>query len=74
EFDATSKRLIESRDLASLANYPSLGSAAQMAIPTDEHYLPMIYALSMAEKNEGLTFFNEQIDLGSVSMRSFVVG
>ncbi|MCX6141201.1 MAG: 4,5-DOPA dioxygenase extradiol [Candidatus Kapabacteria bacterium] len=74
EFDATSKRLIESRDITSLANYPSLGTAAQMAIPTDEHYLPMIYALSMAEKNESLTFFNEQIDLGSVSMRSFVVG
>ncbi len=74
EFDATSKRLIEARDIASLANYPSLGTAAQMAIPTDEHYLPMIYALSMVEKNENLTFFNEQIDLGSVSMRSFVVG
>lgn len=74
EFDATSKRLIESRDIASLANYRSLGTAAQMSIPTDEHYLPMIYALTMAEKNESLTFFNEQIDLGSVSMRSFVVG
>jgi 4,5-DOPA dioxygenase extradiol len=74
EFDAVSKRLIEARDLTSLANYRSLGTAAQLSIPTAEHYLPMLYALSLVQPDEKLTFFNESIDLGSVSMRSFVAG
>lgn len=74
EFDAISKRLIEKRDLASLAHYRALGTAAQLSIPTAEHYLPMLYALALVQSNEQLTFFNESIDLGSVSMRSFVTG
>ncbi len=72
EFDAMSKKLIERRDLNELANYTALGSAAQLSIPTAEHYLPMLYALALVDKNEDLTFFNETIDLGSVSMRSFM--
>ncbi|MFN4908825.1 MAG: 4,5-DOPA dioxygenase extradiol [Bacteroidota bacterium] len=72
EFDAMSKKLIERRDLNALANYTALGSAAQLSIPTAEHYLPMLYALALVDKNEDLTFFNETIDLGSVSMRSFM--
>ena len=67
-----SKKLIERRDLNALANYTALGSAAQLSIPTAEHYLPMLYALALVDKNEDLTFFNETIDLGSVSMRSFM--
>lgn len=72
EFDELSKELISTRDLASLANYSSLGKAATMSIPTPEHYLPMLYALSLIESDEEIKFFNETIDLGSVSMRSFM--
>ncbi|MFM8772164.1 MAG: 4,5-DOPA dioxygenase extradiol [Candidatus Kapaibacterium sp.] len=72
EFDETSKKLIEQRDFNALANYSALGTAAKMSIPTPEHYLPMLYSLALVDKNEGLSFFNETIDLGSVSMRSFV--
>lgn len=72
EFDALSKKLITARDLSALASYQSLGTAASLSIPTPEHYLPMLYSLALVGKNEDLVFFNEQIDLGSVSMRSFM--
>ena len=72
EFDALSKKLITSRDLSALAAYPSLGSAATLSIPTPEHYLPMLYAMALVQPNEDIAFFNETIDLGSVSMRSFM--
>lgn len=72
EFDETSKKLIQQRDLNALANYSALGTTAKMSIPTPEHYLPMLYSLALVDKDEDLTFFNEIIDLGSVSMRSFV--
>ena len=73
EFDITSKRLIEQRDITKLAAYESLGTAARMAIPTREHYLPMLYIMGMADGKDHLTFFNESIDLGSVSMRSILL-
>lgn len=72
EFDALSKSLIASRDLKALANYTALGREAQLAIPTPEHYLPMLYALALVDDTEDIAFFNENIDLGSVSMRSFI--
>lgn len=72
EFDARSKDLITSRDLSALANYQALGRHAQLSIPTPEHYLPMLYSLALVENTDEIAFFNESIDLGSVSMRSFM--
>lgn len=74
EFDAMSKRLIEKGDHRSLIQYEKLGAAAQMAIPTDEHYRPMLATLALQRKGEQPHFFNEGIDLGSVGMRSFILG
>ncbi len=73
DFDAQVKSLIEKRDMQSLAHYHSLGSAAQYSIPTDEHYRPMLGALALATDQDTLHFFNEEILMGSVGMRSFVI-
>lgn len=73
DFDAQVKELIEKRDLQTLAHYHSLGNAAQYSIPTDEHYRPMLAALALATDQETLHFFNEEILMGSVGMRSFVL-
>jgi 4,5-DOPA dioxygenase extradiol len=72
EFDQKSKELIEKKDIESLINYSNLGSAARMAIPTEDHYRPMTMTLGLIEEHEKITFFTEDIDLGSVSMRSFI--
>ncbi len=74
EFDALSADLIKTHSIVKLARYKELGSAAALAIPTDEHYLPMLYALGTLGPADEVMFFNEQIDLGSVSMRSFIAG
>ncbi len=73
DFDAQVKGLIEKRDVQSLAHYHRLGSAAQYSIPTDEHYRPMLGALALASDQDTLHFFNEEILMGSVGMRSFVL-
>ncbi len=66
------KELIQKRDGKSLSNYQNLGTAVQMAIPTPEHYLPMLYALALAEKNEEISIFNDQIQ-SSVSLTSLKI-
>jgi len=48
-----------------------LGPEAALAIPTNEHYLPLLHTLALRGKDEPLAFFTEKVVLGSVSMRGF---
>jgi len=73
-FDAKLKDLILKRDHEALIRYEDLGPQAKLAIPTNEHYLPLLYALALQGKNEPLRFFAEGIALGSVSMRGVKIG
>lgn len=74
EFDALAARLMEAGELERLTEYPSLGEAARLSIPTNEHYLPLIYALAQGGPKEPLRFFAEGIVLASISMRSLRIG
>lgn len=53
-----------------LIDYDKLGTALQLAIPTPEHYLPLIYTLGLKEKQEELSLFNDKLLGGSLSMTS----
>jgi 4,5-DOPA dioxygenase extradiol len=74
EADYWFKQRIESRDLAALCAYDRAGPAVRKAIPTNDHYLPMLYALALADAGEPLTFTHEGIQNGSISMRCFRIG
>lgn len=67
------KKLIIEKDYNSLTNYKSLSDAVQLAIPTPEHYLPMIYAIALKQKNEVISFFNDKPVAGSITMTSFII-
>lgn len=70
EFDATAKALLEGGDTQSLIEYEKLGHAAALAIPTPDHYWPLLYTLGLHGKNDQLTFPIEGIAHGSISMRA----
>jgi 4,5-DOPA dioxygenase extradiol len=72
-FDATLADRIAAGDHQSLIDYHSLGPDARLAIPTNEHYLPLLYVLAMQEPSDKLTFFCDQVTLGSISMRSLLL-
>jgi len=73
EFDEEVKRRIVSREHEALIDYGSLGGHAALAIPTDEHFLPLLYALAVQDDAEPLRFFNEVV-LSSISMTSVLIG
>jgi 4,5-DOPA dioxygenase extradiol len=73
ESDRAMAELIEAADHQALVNYETLPHARQ-SIPTEEHYLPLLYVLGAAEAGEPVAFFNEKVTLGSVSMRGVRVG
>ncbi|WP_418262965.1 4,5-DOPA dioxygenase extradiol [Flavobacterium faecale] len=53
-----------------LIDYDKQGKALQLAIPTPDHYLPLIYALGLKEKQDELHLFNDKLLGGSLSMTS----
>jgi len=46
----------------------------QNAIPTPDHYLPLIYTLGLKEKSDNISLFNDELIGGSLSMTSVFVG
>ena len=74
EFDRLSAELVLAGDLERLIDYAGLGESARLSIPTNEHYLPLLYALALRRPEEPVAFFANGIVLGSVSMRSFRIG
>ena len=64
------KKLIAGNEHQQLINYQKLGSAIGMAIPTPEHYLPLLYVLGLKNGDETTTFFNDKMMMGSLSMTS----
>lgn len=71
--NTTLKQLIQNNDHAALADYKSLGKEIQLAVPTPEHYLPLLYALSLRTSNDEIMFFNDVPVGGSISMTSLLI-
>jgi 4,5-DOPA dioxygenase extradiol len=74
EADSILRRLISANEHQQLINYQKLGSSVAQAIPTPEHYLPLLYVLALRNEAESVTFVNEKIVMGSISMTSVKIG
>ena len=64
------KKYILEGDHRKLINYHSEGRAFDLAIPTPEHFLPLLYILALKEENEHPVLFNDQAVGGSLTMTS----
>lgn len=73
EFDETIKRCLLAGDHARILSFESLGPLARFAMPTREHFLPLIYIAALQEEDERITFPVDGIIGGSVSMRSVLI-
>lgn len=67
------KTFILNDDHQSLIHYRKQGTAFELAIPTPEHYLPLIYTLALREKNDKITLINDELVGGSLAMTSVIV-
>ena len=68
------KQLIINNNHKELINYTLLGREVQLAVPTPEHYLPLLYTLALKGTNEPVSFFNDKAVMGSLAMTSVKFG
>ncbi len=67
-------RFLLNGDYGPLINYERQGRAFQLAVPTPDHYLPLLYALGLQLPGEPLQLFNDSLLAGSLSMTSVKIG
>lgn len=74
EFDGKIAHALEQGDMQAVQDFQKLGPLAQLAHPTHDHYLPLLYAAGAVDPKEKPRFFNASYQSASISMRSAVWG
>lgn len=74
EADEKMKKFILDQNHTALINFRSQGRVFDLAIPTPEHYLPLLYVLGLKDSDESVSLFNDNTLGGSLSMTSVKIG
>ena len=73
-FNEAVKAVILRDDVDALANWVGLAEDAQLSVPTDEHFLPLLYVAAQRRPEDEVAFFNDVIEGGSISMTGVRIG
>lgn len=68
------KQKIQGGDHKALMEYEKLSKSAKLAIPTPDHYYPLMYILGLQDNKDELNFFNDKLVGGSLNMTSVKIG
>ncbi|GAO31524.1 uncharacterized protein ygiD [Geofilum rubicundum JCM 15548] len=68
------KNFILNDDHRRLINYRCHGKSFELAVPTPEHYLPLLYVMGLKTGNEAVSLFNDKTVAGSITMTSVKIG
>ncbi|OKL38671.1 4,5-DOPA-extradiol-dioxygenase [Pontibacter flavimaris] len=74
QINDTFKELIRNGHHDKLIKYEQLGREARLAIPTPEHYWPLLYTLGLKGSKDDVSFFNDKAVGGSLTMTSVMLG
>lgn len=74
EMNTLFKQKINDGDHKALIDYEKLNKAAKLAIPTPDHYFPLLYTLGLQDNKDKIQFFNDQLVGGSLNMTSVKMG
>jgi 4,5-DOPA dioxygenase extradiol len=73
-FERKARRIIESGNDTELVDYREMGPDARLAIPTPDHYLPLLYVLGARREGDSAAWPVEGFDGGSMSMLAVQLG
>ncbi len=67
------KKFILNNEHQQLIDYESQGRNFKLAIPTPEHYLPLLYMLALKNEEDKIMLFNDKPFAGSITMTSLKI-
>lgn len=73
-FNEAVKAAFARGDDDALIDWVHLAEDAQLSVPTDEHYLPLLYVAAQRRPGDDVSFFNDVIEGGSISMTGVRIG
>ena len=73
-FNDTVREHLTTGDVTALADYAQWGQDAQLAVPTAEHFLPLLYVAGSRQDDEPITIAVDGIEGGALSMLTAVLG
>lgn len=73
-FEQSVREMLRAEDHKPLIAYEGLGRDAVLAVPTPDHYLPLLYVLGTRQPGEPVVFPVEGVDGGSISMLTAQIG
>lgn len=71
--EKTNQWLLEG-NFNAIVNYHQQGTSLQYAVPSPDHYLPLLYSLGLKQPSEDMSLFNDELIGGSLSMTSVKIG
>lgn len=74
EYDAQLQAWIAAGEYEQVVHYEQHGEAAALAVNSEEHYLPLLYALGAGGRSDPVTFYNDKVIMGAISMRCVKIG
>lgn len=74
EIDTKVADLFRARNFDALLTMPNSSSAAKLAVPSLDHYLPLIYTSALVNSKDEIVVFNQKAIAGSLTMTSFKIG
>lgn len=74
EFDDLIEERIKNRRHEEIIDCKNLGEPARQAVPTPDHYYPLLYVLGASDDSDPITVFNKYFELGAISMTGYLLG
>lgn len=73
-FDNYIVNAVKNYNYETLINYKALGDISKLAVPTDEHFLPLLYVMGAQDKEDKVEVVHQSIQNSSVSMTCIKIG
>lgn len=74
EFDNYILEKVKKHAFEDIIDYRHFGRSANLAVPTPDHFLPLLYILGLSDKDESIKVYNNSCVNGGLSMTSYVIG
>ncbi len=72
EFDDFIHRNIMSKNHGDILKYKDAGDIAKLAVPTPDHFYPLLYILGASSEEDKVTCYNKSSELGSITMTGYL--